>query len=600
MLKKNRNIFILAFALLTLILAGLSTSLYSSSSQDVYFNVRKYITLFGQVYKEVTNSYVEEIDAEKFIRAGIQGMLDQLDPYTVYLEEEGKDELEIMTRGKYFGVGMRISLRNGWPTVAEQPFSNSPAAIAGIREGDQIIKIDGLSTKGDKLSKTAARLRGATKGTEVRITISRVGVEKPMELTLIRDEIVVSEIEFSGIVEPGIGLIRLTRFNRGAGRQVHEAIESLKAQGMHSLIFDLRSNPGGLLDVAVSVLENFVPEGELVVYTKGRNGDSQQDYRTRMEPILGNAPLVVLVDDYSASASEIVAGAIQDLDRGVIVGSETFGKGLVQTVVNLDHRGDYKLKITTAQYYMPSGRLIQRPEVFNRGRGSVLANSQQTADDNFDDKVEEEVEEEDAEEQGNQNQPKSAPADSDKDQPKFFTRNNRQVLGGGGIQPDIKIENQRTTKYVAELRRKSLFFNFSLNYAVDHSMLDRNFEVSDKMMQDFFAFTREKEFDYVPDGFKELEALEKKARDEQYYDIMKANFADIRNEFKNVKEQDKEKSTEDIRFMIKRELIAKLFGNDEAYKVGFERDDALKAALDVLKNPDEYNKVLHVKMATKN
>ncbi|HPG40706.1 MAG TPA: S41 family peptidase [bacterium] len=594
MLKKNRKFIILACALLTIIVVGLSTSLYSSNSQDVYFNVRKYITLFGEVYKEVTSSYVEEIDTEKFIRAGIQGMLDQLDPYTVYLEDEGKDELEIMTRGKYFGVGMRISLRNGWPTVAEQPFPNSPAAIAGIREGDQIIQIDGITTKGDKLSKTAARLRGTTKGTEVRITISRVSVEKPMELTLIRDEIVVSEIEFAGIVEPGIGLIRLTRFNRGAGRQVQQAIETLKAQGMQSLIFDLRSNPGGLLDVAVSVLENFVAEGELVVYTKGRNGDSQQDYRTRIEPVLGKAPLVVLVDGYSASASEIVAGAIQDLDRGVIIGGETFGKGLVQTVVNLDQRGDAKLKITTAQYFMPSGRLIQRPEVFNRGRGSVLANSLHVDDNGYDEDEEITGDEESEKEKD----PKQTLVD--KDLPKFYTRNNREVLGGGGIKPDIKVENQRTTKYVAELRRKSLFFNFSLNYAADHSTLDRDFEVTDQMLEDFFAFTREKEFDYIPDGYKELETLEKIARDEQYYDIMKAHIQEIRNDFKNVKEQDKNKSTEDIRYLLKRELTAKLFGNDEAYRAGFERDDDLKAAISVLKNPDEYNKVLNIKVATKN
>ncbi|MBN2410515.1 S41 family peptidase [candidate division KSB1 bacterium] len=588
MMYKKKGI-ILLFVLSITVFAGLFTSLYSDNSKDIYYNLRKYITIFGDVYKEVSNNYVEEIDPEKFIRAGIQGMLDELDPYTVYLEDEGKDELEIMTRGKYFGVGMRISTRNGWPTVAEQPFPNSPAANAGIREGDQIIEIDGTSTRGDKISKTASRLRGTQKGSEVRIKIKRVGVDKPIDLTLIRDEIIVSEIEFSGFVDPGIGLIRLTRFNRGAGKQVRRAVEELRDRGMTGLIFDLRGNPGGLLDVAVSVLENFVPTGELVVYTKGREGTQRQDYRTRIDPVLGNLPLVVLVDGFSASASEIVAGAIQDLDRGVIVGSESFGKGLVQTVVNLDSRGDAKLKITTAQYFMPSGRLIQRPEVFNRGRGSVFVNANE---DESEDEDEEDVTEEP------QNKTK---IETDKDDNKYFTKNNREVHGEGGILPDIIIKNKKTTKYVAELRRNSMFFNFSLNYATDHADdLTGSVKITDDILNDFNKFVKDKNFDYIPDGFKELENLEKIAEEENYYELMKPYFQDMRKEFVRVKEKEKANSVNDIRFLLKKELTAKVFGNEDAYKAGFERDDVLLKAVDILKNQGNYNKILNVKVATKN
>jgi len=585
MCKKKRIVVILLFVLSITGVAGVFSSLYSDNSKDIYYNLRKYITIFGDVYKEVSNNYVEEIDPEKFIRAGIQGMLDELDPYTVYLEEEGKDELEIMTRGKYFGVGMRISNRNGWPTVAEQPFPNSPAASAGIREGDQVIEIDAISTKGDKISKTASRLRGTQKGSEVRIKIRRVGVEKPIELTLIRDEIVVSEIEFSGFVDPGIGLIRLTRFNRGAGKQVRRAVEDLRDKGMTSLIFDMRGNPGGLLDVAVSVLESFVQKGELVVYTKGREGAKRQDYRTRIDPVLGNLPLVVLVDGFSASAAEIVAGAIQDLDRGVIVGSESFGKGLVQTVVNLDSRGDAKLKITTAQYFMPSGRLIQRPEVFNRGRGSVFVNLE---------KDEDETEITD-EQQG------KSKKETEKNTEKYFTKNNREVHGLGGINPDIIIKNEKTTKYVAELRRKSMFFNFSLNYATDHKdELSASMQITEKIFNDFYQFVAEKEFDYSPDGFKELEKLEKISKEENYYELMQTHFQDMRKEFNNVKQKEKANSVKDIRFLLKRELTAKVLGNDEAYKAGFERDEVLLKAIGILKNQDEYNKTLNVKVAAKN
>ncbi len=569
----RKRLLVLSLITVLLLTVGVFTQLYSDSNKDMYYSVLRSTDIFGQIYKEVLNNYVQEVDPEKFIEAGIQGMLDELDPYTVYLEDEGKDELEIMTRGKYYGVGMRISNRNGWPTVAEQPFPNSPAARADIREGDQVIEIDGVETKGDNLSKTAARLRGTQKGSEVRIKIRRVGVEQPIELTLIRDEIVVSEIEFAGFVEPGVGLIRLTRFNRGAGKQVKQAIEQLRDQGMESLIFDLRGNPGGLLDVAVSVLESFVPKGELVVYTQGRNEEQRQDFRTRHEPVLGDLPLVLLVDEFSASASEIVAGAVQDLDRGVIVGAETFGKGLVQTVVNLDNKGEAKLKITTAQYFMPSGRLIQRPKVFNRKRGSVLLD---TEDEDESKEVKEEIPEQ------------------------FYTRNGRSVYGGGGIRPEIELENDHTTKYVAELRRNSMFFNYSLNYAIDHQNLSEDFDVTDDMVSDFFKFTEEKDFDYEPDGLSELEGLEEIAREEGYYDQMKAHFDAMRKEFEQVKVAEREKSLGDIKFLIKRELAGKKFGNDAAYKAGFERDKVLLKAVEILNAPEEYKKILDVNLASKN
>ncbi len=344
--------------------------LFSGSGQDFYAAVNRNIRIFGQVYKATAGNYVEEIDPKKFMRAGINGMLDELDPYSVFIEEEAQDELEIMTRGKYYGVGMRISKRNGWPTVAEQPFPNSPAEKAGIREGDVIIEIDGESTRRLTLSKTAAKLRGREKGSTVTIKIRRVGVDEPMTFTLIRDEIVVSDIQYSGFVEPGVGLIKLNVFNRGAEEQLRRAVENLADRGMHSLILDLRSNPGGLLDVAVSVVELFVPRGELVVYTQGRAPNSNREYRTAGTSPFTDLPLVVLVDRYSASASEIVAGSLQDLDRGVIIGETTFGKGLVQTVFPIDRSpsGEVSVKLTTAKYYLPSGRLIQKADVFKRGR----------------------------------------------------------------------------------------------------------------------------------------------------------------------------------------------------------------------------------------
>ncbi|MBN1561979.1 S41 family peptidase [candidate division KSB1 bacterium] len=574
----RKKYFIITITLICLALLGAWSGLLSKSQRDFYAAVGRNIKVFGDVYKQTANNYVEEVDPEKFMRAGINGMLDELDPYSVFLEKEAQDDIEIMTRGKYFGVGMRITSQNGWPTVAEQPFPNSPSEKAGIREGDQIIEIDGESTKELSLSQTAGKLRGPKKGSTVVIKIKRVGIDEPMTFSLIRDEIIVSDIQYSGFVEPGIGLIKLNVFNRGAEKQVTNAIENLLDQGMEALILDLRSNPGGLLDVAVAVANNFIAKNELVVYTKGRNPNSTKEYRTTANPLFGALPLAVLINEYSASASEIVAGSIQDIDRGVIIGERSFGKGLVQTVLPIDRdaEGEVSLKLTTAKYYLPSGRLIQKMDVFKRGENSVLWRSDEESEGEDEDET----------------------AESKEEGEIFFTRSRRQVAGGGGITPDIESSNDNTTRYVGELIRQSMFFNFSLEYTADHPELADDFVVDDKIMQDFADFIAAKEFDYEPTGMNELKQLEELAKKEEYYDEMQASFTHLQEKFALVKEKEKEKSIEDIKYLLKRELVAKLKGNDAAYATSFQRDATLKKAVDVLKDVDEYNRILGIQTAS--
>lgn len=574
-MRKNKKLLITIGLLSLLILGTWSSGVFSKSQRDFFATVRRNIEVYGQVYKQTANNYVEEVDPDKFMRAGINGMLDRLDPYSTFLETEAVEDMEIMTRGKYYGVGMRISTRNGWPTAAEQPFPNSPAEKAGIREGDQIIEIDGESTKGLTLSKTAGKLRGKEKGSTVVIKIRRVGVDEPMTFSLIRDEIEVSDIQFAGFVEPGIGLIKLNSFDRSAEKQVTNAIEDLLDKGMESLILDLRGNPGGLLDVAVSVSNNFLPKGELVVYTKGRDVNSTKEYRTTKNPIFGSLPLVVLINQYSASASEIVAGAIQDLDRGVIIGEQSFGKGLVQTVMPIDRTADSEtsLKLTTAKYYLPSGRLIQKMDVFDHGKNSVLWNS--SDDDSEKEETKEEIESE-----------------------KFYTRNSRAVSGGGGITPDIESSNENTTRYVGELMRQSLFFNFSLEYAAKHPELADDFTVDDQILNDFFTFVDEKDFDYEPTGMNYLKDIEKVAKEDEFYDTIESSITAMRQQFDAVKESEKKKSTDDIKYLIKRELVAKMKGNDASYATSFDRDQTLKEAVGVLKDRDKYNNILGVQTAS--
>ncbi|MDZ7725364.1 MAG: S41 family peptidase [candidate division KSB1 bacterium] len=539
---------------LFLLLTSWSTVLMCQDKRDLYSDTRENIHLYGEVYKKVVGSYVEPVDPEAFMRAGIDGMMNALDPYTIYLKKEAQENIELMTKGKYYGVGMRITVRNGWPTCAEQPFPNSPAQKASIREGDKIIEIDGESTKNLSLTETASRLRGEEKGSKVRIKIRRVGVEEPISITLIRDEIVISVIQYKGMVEPGIGLINVNVFNRGAGEQVKTALEELLDQGMESLILDLRGNPGGLLDVAVNVLSNFFDDNTMVVYTKGRNQRTDQEYRTEGIPIFANKPLIVLVDQYSASASEIVSGAIQDLDRGVVIGHETFGKGLVQNVIPLDRKGRHQLKMTTAKYYLPSGRLIQRSDVFKRNGESVLLD----------------------------------PVQEDSIRPVYTTENGRQVYGGGGIRPDIEIDNEKLSRYVSMLRFHSLFFNFSLRYAADHNPTEKDFTVDKDMLDTFFTFVDTSDFEYSPEGMAELDSLETIARRNGFYEQFEPQIEILRDKFQSVESKERSESINDIKFMIKQELAAKWFGNDASYVTRFERDEVIKKAIDILKNEQEY------------
>ena len=399
-----------------------------------------------------------------------------------------------------------------------------------------------------------------------------------------------TDIQYSGMVAPGIGLIKLSSFNRSAGDQIRDEVQKLKDQGLEGLILDLRSNPGGLLEAAVTVSENFVAQGDMIVYTEGRGEYRRQEHRARKQPILGSLPLVVLVDGYSASSSEIVAGAIQDLDRGVLIGSPTFGKGLVQTVIPLDRQGDTQLKITTMQYFTPSGRNIQKPEVFNYGPQSVFLNG--TSDESGE---EEEMTESEAGEEGESGPAAVEPAPAEKQKApakSYLTRNQRTVLGGGGLKPDIEITPKGMSRYELELLRRSMFFNFSLNYAAAHPDLPAGFEVDDALVQEFEAFCKEKKFSYKPEGYADLEKLEKSAREGGWLPQIAKHLEAVKAEFEAVKERDRLAAKDDLKLALKSEIAGKLFGRDEYYRTLFAADSCVIRGIAMLKNADEYNRLL--------
>jgi len=573
--KKTGAVAVFAAALLTV--AGWALNWGVGVSADYVQEIRKNIEIFGLVYQEISKKYVQPVDPDRFMKAGINGMLETLDPYTALIEQEANSHLQIITTGKYGGLGMKIGLRDGAPTVIEQPFEDDPAGKAGIREGDRIVEINGESTKKISINEVAAKLRGEI-GTAVAIKIAREGEPEPMEFRLIRAEITVLDVSYSGIVQDGVGYVKLSGFSKNAGYEIQQAVRDLKGKGATGLILDLRSNPGGLLDAAVSVSENFVKKGDLVVSTKGRMEGSAKEYLSEKEPVAGSLPVVVLVNEFSASASEIVAGAIQDLDRGVVIGAPTFGKGLVQTVVPITR--DAALKITTAKYYTPSGRLIQRPDRLPQANGNAIV----TADDG---------------EEAGDGEIEKPPASginslSEDSTTVYRTRGGREVHGGGGIRPDIRLDSPRLSRYEGRLLRKSMMFQFALIYAHQHPDLPRDFTVDEALLNEFQKFLQEKSFSYVSESEDALTGLKTIAKEEGYLDRLADEMDALEKALLAEKTDDFTRSRGFIARELKKEIAAKAFGTRSRVEVTLHDDPVFQEALQVLRNKARYSQILAV------
>jgi carboxyl-terminal processing protease len=530
---------------LVLLLAGMN----AVGGNDVYTVIQNYLPDMSNIFKEVSRRYVDEVDPEMLFKAGIDGMLSTLDPYTSYIENEDKKQLEIMTEGKYQGVGLPISMRNKVVTVADPPFLGTPSARAGIREGDQIIKVDGALTKELGLEGTVEKIRGPA-GSEVTLTIRREGEPDLLDFKLIREKIKVDDVRYSGVIEDGIGYIQLTRFSKNAGSETAAAIENLLQNGANKgMILDLRYNPGGMLEAAVEVSDLFLPKKAMIVSTRGRTQNSIQEFESLNDPIYGDGPLVVLVNGVSASASEIVAGAIQDHDRGIILGDTTFGKGLVQTVVPLSKTS--ALKVTTAKYYTPSGRCIQKHN-YTSWQDSTL----QT------------------------------------DNGEYKTENGRTVRGGGGIIPDIHIELPLISELAWDMRRQSLYFNFAVYYANTHDQLNDNFEITDEILNEFKAYIKSKEYEYTHPIEKDLEALEKEAKEKGYQAdfIQKVDALELAVE--DLKAVMFEQSKEDIKRVLRQELASKFLGTQRAIEIGLKEDLVVQEAITLIRDQNHYRNVL--------
>ncbi len=558
MIRKNRMFLPITIGIiLCLALSGWLSKEKHAGKIDYLARVQHNLIYFGKVYKEVTNRYVELIDPEKLMRIGLQAMLSAMDDYSIMVKGEENAQLQIMTTGRYRGLGLVIGIRDNWPTVMEPPYDNTPAARAGCREGDQIIEVDSVSTEGLTVGEVAKYMRGEI-GTAVNISIRRAGSEKPVKFRLVRAEILVKDIEFADMLPDSIGYIKLTRFSKNAVPEMQSAIIGLKNKGIRSLILDLRNNPGGLLESAVGVADIFLPKGQFIVSTRGRNPESLQSYFSESQPLLQNTPLVLLVNSSSASASEIVAGAIQDLDRGIILGQPTFGKGLVQSLIPV---GDNVfLKMTTAKYYLPSGRLIQHDRrtvkekiLLTDGVRKILF------------------------------------ADSAKT---FRTATGREVFGRGGIFPDIAVANDSLNDYQRQLLRQSMLFNFAVDFAGRYERDTTIPQVTEAIIADFKLYLQEKNFHFEEQSFKKLQELKSLLAAQGTIEKIEPYLSKLEDEINAHPVDEFERNSLFIRQRLQIELAAKFGGSAAKIRSRFATDRELKKAIQLLHNMTEFTSIL--------
>ncbi|MBT3732129.1 MAG: S41 family peptidase [Candidatus Marinimicrobia bacterium] len=541
-MKKNKWIYVSLF-ILTLGIVSVA-----STNSNIYKQVRESQSLINNVYQYLITHYVEDLDVEKFTSVSINNILMDLDPYTVYMEKEEKSGIELLTKGKYGGVGIQIGKREKQLTVIS-PMDNSPAKRMGILSGDVIVKIDSVEVETLSMDDAAKLIRGK-KGTIVVLSIDRFGIDDLIEFPLTREEIKVKDVSYSGMIDEETGYIRLTRFSRNSARDMKKAIQELMDSDMSGLVLDLRDNPGGLLNSAVDILDMFIDKKELLVETKGKTKRSRRQYYAKKDPIIPeHLKVAVLINSGSASASEIVAGALQDFDRAVIVGRQSFGKGLVQTVYPLDK--DRSLKITTAKYYIPSGRLIQKE---GQIPDDLLLN----------------VEDEDT---------------------LFYTIGGRKVVGGGGISPDYAIELAEASPLTSACFRRGVFFSF----VQKNKQLYDNFDAvmnDNRLMDTFEYFVNEADLDIHLKG--ETPYLE--ARNSfMEMDSTNATFLEaialLDGYYEDVSQNQFKEEVTVVRKWLLAEFAEKFDGKSGRFSVLSQKDNDIQKALEILADPVVYSEI---------
>jgi len=534
------------------VLAGLA--FFSFRQDDRLFEIAKNLDIYATLFKELNAYYVDEINPNQLIKTSIDNMLRTLDPYTVYYAEDDIEDYMTMTTGKYNGIGAMVNSSEGKHTVM-MVYEDTPAQKAGLQLGDEIVKINGIDLSTREDFDTGKLLKGQTQ-TSVTLTVKRYGNTKPIDITLNRDIVKVTNVPYYGMLSDNVGYIDLKDFTATASREVRTSFQELKGKGMKYLVLDLRDNPGGLLNMAIEISNIFIPKGEEIVSTKGKVTEWNKTY-TAYNPALDiDIPIVVLTNNRSASAAEIVSGVIQDYDRGVLIGQRTYGKGLVQTTRDLSF--NTKMKITTAKYYIPSGRCIQAIDYSHRNEdGSVgkIADSLMTA---------------------------------------FKTRNGRPVYDGGGILPDIVTEKETYSPLALSLGRNRLFFDYAIKYHFEHPTIKsaKEFHLTDSDYSAFVKWLSDKEYDYTTQVEKDLNDLEASAKKEKSLDIIGEQLKALKSKLSHNKDNDLQISKSEIKMILEEEIIKHYYLEKGLREASFNEDTEVKAALALFKEPNRYNEIL--------
>lgn len=543
MLKRSLFVLVLTAALFAF-----------ASPAERYFEIAKSLDIFSTLFKEVNAYYVDDVDPKKLIDTGINGMLESLDPYTIYIAEDESESFSIQTTGQYAGIGALIGVVNN-KTVVTHPYLGFPAFRAGVKVGDEFISVDGQNMKGKTSSAVSAALKGKPK-TEVEIVLHRPGIKEDLKFKIQRERIKISNVVYSGMLDATTGYIKLDDFTPGAGKEVEEAVVKLKLSGAKKLILDLRDNPGGLLYEAINIVNIFIPKNKEVVSTKGKAADWNKTYTTLNDPVDTEIPLAVLTSGGSASASEIVAGSLQDYDRAVLVGERTFGKGLVQTTRPLAYNA--QLKVTTAKYYIPSGRCIQALDYTHRQNDGTVVRF----------------------------------ADSLKAE--FKTAHGRKVFDGGGLDPDVKVSPETFGSAAAELLTSGLLFEYASVFCASNTAPTslRGFRLSDSDYDKFTAWVKTQKFSYTDQLEKRADDLIAAAKNERYYNELSANLNDLKSKIAANREGEFTRFKKEISALLELEIAFHYSLDAGQAEASIDRDPEILQALKVLDNQDGYKKIL--------
>ncbi|WP_126245737.1 S41 family peptidase [Chitinophaga rhizosphaerae] len=548
-MRKSRKIIL--FALIGI--AGLALAFRSS---DKYFLIAKNLDIFAAFYRELNTYYVEDLPPDKLMQTGIEAMLEETDPYTDFVPEEELDELRFMATGKYGGVGASIYTEGDWTSITDV-YEGSPMDKAGVKAGDVIVSLDGKSARNMEQEEVSRYLKG-TAGTPLNIVLRHPLNNTEKTYRIIREDINVKPVSFSGVIRKNIGYIKMTQFTEGSAEQVQQAFESLRKQhpGLAGVVLDLRGNPGGLLEEAVSLSNIFIDKGKLIVSTRGKVKSWDREYKTSLSPIDNHIPLAVLTSRSSASASEIVAGAVQDLDRGLVVGQRSYGKGLVQTTRPLPYNA--KLKVTTARYYTPSGRCIQAIDYAHR------------------------------------NEEGEADYVPDSLRKSFTTAAGRPVKDGGGIEPDARVESTVLSQIAITLLRKQFIFDYATRYYYAHPQVPATSAdfVTDGIFDEFLKFLDGKDYSYKTRSEEALDNFRTTASREKYYDGLTKEFEALQAKMKHDKKQDLLRNKDEIRQLLEEEIANRYFPQAGRIERSLAWDKDVDEAVTLLQSPQKYQQLL--------